>query len=99
DRPIGDKQVEPTVVVVIKPFCSKAGEAVGGFRQPGLRRDVVKFQIAVVTKQTGALPGKVGDKDVVAAAALGIFGGYAHSRPGQALHAVSHSVFESNHLK
>src|SRR6185369_335249 len=87
-RPVSDKHIEPTIVVVVKPFSTKSCKRERWLEQGKFRRRILEIPAAVVDIKIAAFMSQVGFEDVLVTIVVKIARCDTHASLWSALHVV-----------
>src|SRR4051812_27440883 len=76
---VGDKQIELSIIVIVKPFGAETCVRKGRQDQAKFRGSIVKICLPIIDEEVAAFIGQVGFKDVLMAVALEIPSCNAHA--------------------
>src|SRR6266478_3741383 len=87
----GDKQIQMTIIVIIKPFGTEAGVGQGRAEQVKFNGSIVEVSMAIVDVEIATFVGQVGFEDVLIAVIAKISGGHTHASLRRALSVIRSS--------
>src|SRR6266478_5033135 len=88
---VGDKKIQMTVIVIVKPFRTESGVGQGRLQESEFRRTIVEVSTAIVDVKITAFMSQVSFEDVLISVIVKVRGGHTHTGLRGALDVVGSS--------
>src|SRR6266480_4907349 len=90
-RTVGNKQIQMTVIVIVKPFRTESGVGQGRLQKAAFRGGIVEISMSIVDVEITTFMSQVSFEDVLIPVIVKVCGGHAHTGLRGALDVVGSS--------